>query len=32
MPHFESPSIFVLFAKDISQDKIDLVGELRQQQ
>ena len=26
--HFESPSIFVLFAKDISQDKIDLVGEL----
>ncbi|MGB7678898.1 MAG: AsnC family transcriptional regulator [Nitrososphaeraceae archaeon] len=26
--HFESPSIFVLFAKDISQDKIDLMGEL----
>ena len=26
--HFESASIFVLYAKDISQDKIDLVGDL----
>jgi DNA-binding Lrp family transcriptional regulator len=26
--HFESASIFVLFAKDISQDKIDIVGDL----
>ena len=26
--HFESASIFVLFAKDISQDKIDTVGDL----
>jgi DNA-binding Lrp family transcriptional regulator len=26
--HFESPSIFVVFAKDISQDKIDIVGDL----